>query len=214
MATYERQPTSPIVDGDSLDASEVDAELEAIRAVINGGLDNANLDGSAGITGANMAATTITGAKVASNTITKAKLVVAATGQVTLNDEAGSAGTLSDVATWQDCLDTSDITIENLVSGEDWIILDYSGRYVNSDADSVVMNFGFSIDGADPSAPVSLYILPTTETETMVCHWAYQATSTSHTIRPQVKMTVARTPVQQATSDVRVIFRAFSIPAK
>ena len=214
MATYERQGTAPIEDGDSLDASEIEAEFTAIRTVINGGLTNANLDGSAAITGANIAATTITGAKIAADTITKSKLATAATGQVVLSDSAGAVGLDSSTA-YQNCPYTSDITISSLESGKDWVILDYSGGFLlNALGSAATLTFAYDIDGPgnESSDLVKHKMLDNEEREFHVM-FAYKATSTSHTFRPRIKSSVASTLIVP-TSSTRVIFRAFSIPAK
>jgi hypothetical protein len=74
MATIERHAGNPYVDGETLDAADLETDFNNILDVVNGSLESSNLATAAGVVGTQLAAGTILTANMAESSITQPKI--------------------------------------------------------------------------------------------------------------------------------------------
>lgn len=73
MGTITRHAGAPFADGEILPGADLEADFDTIYDLVNGGIDDANLE-DLGVTTSKLAASAVTTAKLAANAVTQAKM--------------------------------------------------------------------------------------------------------------------------------------------
>lgn len=225
MTVYARQGTAPIQDGDTLDASEVEAEFEAIRVVLTGGIDSDNISPTAGILGSQLANSTVTESKITGSTITTASLATSATIKAYVDSQDGGNvvvdTALAAYPTWVDIPILTGTTLTPGATG-DMILMDCTITINNTNR---WYDLGFSVGGTDTgtiatvSYPIGNVPSYSAYAGVVTHHYSWMEAAASTTpvaVAPRIRSSAGDVGVGSPTypTGYLAVFRAFIMPIK
>lgn len=216
MGLIVRQAGDPIEDGDSRDASEVEAELVTIHTEINGLLDNANLSASAELSGSKFLNGSITATQIAADTVTTSKIAQSAVmqGQVeTATDSSGVSFTTS--TSNVDVPGFSGVTVTP-GSNSDALFIDFTASVSLAASNTATYMFAISVGGSDTDCQEVGFVTTASRNNPQVLHVSYMvvpATTAALVVKPRYRQLAATSTPFFVADSLRVL-RVLSIPIK
>lgn len=206
MGTISRQAGAPIADGETSSGTEMEAEINTLFVVINGNIDNANVNATAAIAGTKLADNTVTNAKILADTILVAKMAAAAVPKHYVEIDAAPG-------TWTTGTSLADLTgmtgaVLTPGSTDDMILMDVAITFTSGAAGDVA-TIGWSVNGTDYDDQAVITVL--NGRQTFVSNYAIAApAASSMTIKPRHK----RDTGTETWTINNTVFRCWILPGK